>query len=205
MIKLIIFDLWSTLEYKRHKKGTVEWIYEKLARKHSLRKVRKTFEKTFHMHKSDSFEKDYKKMFDILQIKHDHIIIKKNALYRRKIESESSLYKYSVPLLRTLNKKRYKVALLSNITHFHGILIKKSILKKYIDKFFFSYELGSIKPDKKNFRAVLSYFKVKPSETIMIGDNYKDDIVPSKELGINAIHFRNGKKLKRKLKKIGVL
>jgi len=204
-IKLIIFDLWNTLEYKRHEKGSVEWIKSKLARKHSLRKVRKTFEKTFQMHKSDSFEKDYKKMFDILKIKYDHVLIKKNAFYRKRIESESSLYKYSIPLIKELKKKGYKLCILSNITHFHGIRMKKSILKKYMDKFFFSYEIGSIKPDKKNFKVILSHFKVKPSETIMIGDNYKDDIIPAKELGINTIHFRNSRKIKKELKKMGVL
>ena len=40
----------------------------------------------------------------------------------------------------------------------------------------------------------------KPEEMLMIGDSLKDDVIPSKKLGINSIQFKSISQLKRDLK-----
>ena len=107
--------------------------------------------------------------------------------------------------MKKLKKKGYKIGVLSNITHLQGKKTKKTVLSKYANHFFFSYNIGTIKPNINNFKAVLKFFKVKPSEALMIGDNYKDDYKGSKKAGLNAIHFKNGRQLKKELKEMGVL
>ena len=205
MIKVIVFDLWSTLQYSSVKIGHIKWMQKIYFKKHSVRKVRKSYEELFQLDKSDDFQDKHKKLFNKLKVKYDNAMIKECAFYRERIEKTGKFYKYSLPLLRKLKKKGYKIALLSNITHLRGEFLKKSVLKNYIDKYFFSYELKSIKPSAKNFKSVLSYFKVKPFETIMIGDNYQDDFLASKKLGINAIHLKNEHQLMKDLRKLGVL
>jgi HAD superfamily hydrolase (TIGR01549 family) len=203
MIKLIIFDLWNTISYKKYKEGSIHDIHDELKTKINHRKFLKTFEKNFQISKI-SYDKSFKNMLDELKIKYDDGLIKKLVKKREKYQSIFLFYEYLFPLLKEL-KKKYKIALLSNTTYQLGERIKKSKLKYYFDKLFFSYELKAIKPDPKTFKAVLSYFKIRPSEALMIGDTYLDDVVSAKKLGINAIHFKNGAQLKRDLKKMGVL
>jgi len=205
VIKLIIFDLWSTLQYKKYRVGNLFWIKDHILEKFSYRKIMKAFEHNFQLDHSEDLAAIAKKMFNELKIPYNNFIIKKLVLSRTKLESKGQVYSHTIPLLKKLKKKGYKIALLSNVTHFHAKRFLKSKISKYIDKPFFSSDLGSIKPDPRNFKRVLKYFKVKPSEAIMIGDNYLDDIIPSRKLGLHTIHFKNGDQLNKELKKKGVL
>ncbi|MBR9691976.1 HAD-IA family hydrolase [Candidatus Woesearchaeota archaeon] len=205
MFKVIIFDLWSTLAYKKKRKGSTKSLWKETGKKYSYRKMIKTYEKIFQLGSSSNFEEKYKRMLDELKIPYTEELIKRYAFYRRTLESKRYVYKYAVPLLKELKKKGYKIVVLSNTTRAHGSKIMKSELSNYVNKFFFSYDIGSIKPDLKNFKAVLSYFKVKPSGALMIGDSYPDDVVPSRKLGMDAIHFHNGRQLRKELKEMKIL
>lgn len=204
MIKLIIFDLWSTLAYKKYRKGNLRSLMKEVNLKCDYRTLVKTYEK--HLQKKKiSLEKGLKNLLDELKVSYDGNLIKKYVSSKKRIDNSIAFYKYSVKTLKSLKQKGYKTAILSNSRYSQGEAMKRSILKKYIDNFFFSYELHSIKPDLKNFKYVLSYFKVKPQEALMIGNSYKDDFLPAKKLGIKAIHFKGAKKLKRDLRKMEVI
>lgn len=202
MIKIIIFDLWSTLCYKKYTKGDTAHLSKEI--KKPFRKVLKTYEKHFQLDRSTDFEKKYENMFKELKIKFDRKLVEKYAKHRKKQEIVCEDYRYTLPLLKIL-KKRYKIAVLSNTTFVSGNKVLKSPLSKYVDKFFFSYETKVIKPDPKAFKKVLSYFKVKPSEALMIGNTYQDDVVPARKIGMKAVLFRDEKQIIHDLKKIGVI
>lgn len=51
---------------------------------------------------------------------------------------------------------------------------------------------GFAKPDPMAFRYILDKFKVKPEETLSIGDSFTFDIAPAKLLGIKTIRIRRG-------------
>ena len=52
---------------------------------------------------------------------------------------------------------------------------------------FLSFQVGLSKPDKAFFHAALSKLNVPASEVVMIGDTYKNDILPAIELGMKTI------------------
>ncbi len=52
---------------------------------------------------------------------------------------------------------------------------------------FLSFEMGISKPDKDFFRQALVRLKAKPGEVVMIGDTYKNDILPAIELGMRTV------------------
>ena len=52
---------------------------------------------------------------------------------------------------------------------------------------FLSFQLGLSKPDKDFFHAALRQLNVPASEVVMIGDTYKNDILPAIELGMKTI------------------
>jgi len=200
MIKIIVFDLWNTLAYKKYRRGDALSMWKATGEKGNYRNFLKTYEKNLQTSKI-SLEKGYGKMLDELNILYDNNLLKKFVKYRKRLESHLILYKYVVPFLKILKHKGYKVGVLSNSRYEQKENIKRSQLSKYVDKFFFSFDIGSIKPDLKNFKYVLSYFKVKPSEVLMIGNSYKDDILPARKLGMKTIHFQGARQLKKDLKK----
>lgn len=51
---------------------------------------------------------------------------------------------------------------------------------------------GFAKPDSMAFKYILDKFKVKPEETLSIGDSFTFDIAPAKLLGIKTIRIRRG-------------
>ena len=205
MIKLVIFDLWNTLCHKKYRKGSTKHLWKELGQKHEPRKILKTFEEVFQLDESKDFEEKYRKMFKKLSIKANEEVIKRYANERKKLERNCINYVYTVPLLKKLKQKGYKIALLSNTTKIGGDLILKSEAGKYIDKCFFPYETGYLKPAKKAFKKVLDHFKVKPSEVIMIGDSRLDDYESSKKLGMHALLLTKDRQPIGDLKKMGVL
>ncbi|MBW2982458.1 HAD-IA family hydrolase [Candidatus Woesearchaeota archaeon] len=206
MINLVIFDLWNTLCYKKYKKGNVRGLIKELNANIKYRKVSKTYENFFQLDSSADFEKKYRDMLKELKLYADDKTIKKYAKLRRKIETHCFSYSYTLPIIKKLKQKGYKIAVISNTTHLAASrAIIKSGLDKYVDRFFLSYNERLIKPDPRFFKRVLKYFKVKPSEAIMIGDTYLDDIVPARKLGINTIHLKDRIQIKSALKRKGIL
>ena len=47
---------------------------------------------------------------------------------------------------------------------------------------------GDFTKQPKDFRPVVDYYKIWPEDLCVIGDRYKRDILPARELGCNTIH-----------------
>jgi len=52
---------------------------------------------------------------------------------------------------------------------------------------FLSFQMGLSKPDKRFFTGALKALNVPASEVVMIGDTYKNDILPAIELGMRTV------------------
>ncbi len=98
--------------------------------------------------------------------------------------------------------KKYKVAILSNLTISRYLYLRKKFLPKLkFDKMFFSCYLKMRKPDKGIFDYVVNYFKIKPEEVLFI-DNMEENIEGAKKLGITAILFDIDSDWKNEIKKV---
>ncbi len=67
--------------------------------------------------------------------------------------------------------------------------VKKLKLDRYIQMMVTSEEAGIEKPHPKIFRLVLKKLKLKTHEVVMIGDDFKKDILGASRLGIRSIWF----------------
>jgi FMN phosphatase YigB (HAD superfamily) len=90
----------------------------------------------------------------------------------------------AVARLREANILR---AYLSNIwppfyAHFHNCFGSEADAPQFL-----SFQLGLSKPDKAFFHAALQKLNVPASQVVMIGDTYKNDILPAIELGMKTI------------------
>ena len=91
-----------------------------------------------------------------------------------------------VPVITELRNK-YKIGLLSNTDCFTIKDFKDKGYEKYFDSIAFSCDLGLLKPDPRIFKLVLHELKAGPEETVMVGDNYKDDILAAERLGMKGV------------------
>lgn len=123
-----------------------------------------------------------------------NIIIDCNALMRafyKAYMDEVVVNNGAIEALESLGKK-YKIGVISNCILFDEIYehVFRSVgLVQYVDKFIFSYSRQIRKPDKRLFKEMISYFNVMPQESIMIGDSYKADLQPAKEMGMKVILY----------------
>lgn len=101
-------------------------------------------------------------------------------------------------------KKHYKLGLLSN--HVEDLMeewIQEHKLGKVFDAMVLSYKSRKAKPEKAIYLETAKKLKVKPEECVFI-DDLERNLLPARELGMKAIHFKNLAQLKKELKELGV-
>ncbi len=89
-------------------------------------------------------------------------------------------------ILSTL-KEKYKLGLISNYYGNVETVLEETDLIKYFNVIADSAIVGFRKPDKKIFELAFDKLKVEPKNITVIGDSYKNDITPAKELGCSTI------------------
>ena len=93
-------------------------------------------------------------------------------------------------LMEHLKSKGYRLHICSN--GFREVQYKKLNacgLYQYFDTIILSDEVGALKPSKAFYDAALETAGAKAESTIMIGDNYQNDIVGAMNAGIDAMLF----------------
>ena len=101
-------------------------------------------------------------------------------------------------------KPRYKIALLSNTSHWdfeHGI--KQCGMFHLFDVVTISFEVGAMKPEEKIYLDALDKLKLKPQECVFI-DDVKENVEVANKIGINGIHYSSHDELINSLRKLNV-
>lgn len=98
-------------------------------------------------------------------------------------------------IIEKLKKKGYKLGLVSvHSKEWIDYCEKKFDYHKLFDSVLYSFEIGICKPDKKIYEKILQEMQVKPTECLFIDDSLIN-IRYAKELGMNAIQFKNSSQL----------
>ncbi|NVM27205.1 MAG: HAD family hydrolase [Candidatus Helarchaeota archaeon] len=99
---------------------------------------------------------------------------------------------FSKPLLEQLQTQKFKIGLLSNAPYHEGIkfLLDSTDLTQYFNVIATSAQIGYCKPDKRTFEYILNKIQSNPQQSIMIGDDLKNDIYGAKRLGMRAIRVK---------------
>ncbi len=98
-------------------------------------------------------------------------------------------------------KRKYKVAVISNIIEYHSKINKKQGLYEHFDHLTLSYEVRMAKDSKEIFTHTLKKLNVKPEECIFI-DDVKKFVEVAKSVGMKGILFKDNSQLKSNLKKL---
>ena len=104
-------------------------------------------------------------------------------------------------LLAYLKDKGYHLAIASNRpTRFSGILTRHLRLKKYFEYILCADRLKHIKPHPEILQKIMQRFKVKPEETLYIGD-MTIDAQAGRRAGVKTIIVTTGSSTKFQIKK----
>lgn len=102
------------------------------------------------------------------------------------VEVKKSTY----DVLKTLKDFGYTVAVVSNTPYFSEVMqecFEMNGLAECIDYYFFSYDIGVMKPKLDLFEYALTRLKVEAKECFMVGDSLLQDMAPASRLGMDCI------------------
>ena len=67
--------------------------------------------------------------------------------------------------------------------------MKTSRIDRYFDYFFLSEDIGYMKPDRRFFDAAIAKMGTEPEQCLVIGDDYKVDILGAMNVGIPQVYY----------------
>ncbi len=118
----------------------------------------------------------------------DEIADKLNLIFMEEGNINIKLFDDVIPFLKKIKKANKKVAIITNgPTDGQMSKIKNTGLLDYVDNIYISEEVGFAKPSKAIFNKATFDLGALPKESIMIGDNIKDDYYGAKAVGMNAV------------------
>ena len=113
-----------------------------------------------------------------------------------------TLYDYSIPWIKELKNRGYKVYILSNWSEPAYEANKDTHLRflKEVDGAIISYREGIIKPNKEIYQLLCERFSINPVEAIFLDDNVAN-VNAARDFGLHAIHFKNYEQAKEELER----
>ena len=116
------------------------------------------------------------------------------------ILSENTDTTWVLPRLR----ERYTLVALTNTDALHDEHIRRTWpVFSQVHHWIASYRVGFRKPDPRIYRLALGQADAPPHTTVYV-DDIEDHVAAARRLGLTAIHFRDGLKLERELRAVGL-
>jgi putative hydrolase of the HAD superfamily len=124
---------------------------------------------------------------------------------REYIKAYNKCKKLNRPLIKKIKslKKKYLLVCHTDTNEFHFEGHRRQGLLSLFHKHFASHLIGKRKYDKKAFKIVLKKLGLNPNETVFIDDT-EINIRNARNLGMNAIQFKNNAQLVRDLRKLKI-
>lgn len=87
----------------------------------------------------------------------------------------------------------YRLAVATNAAGSGAALVRRALARVGLDEYFdivlTARDLGVAKPDPAFFDALLEVCEVLPHRAVMVGDNFRTDIVGAKHAGLRAVWY----------------
>lgn len=98
------------------------------------------------------------------------------------------LYGEVIPVLEELQRRGYRMAVVSDGSHQEEDLRKLGV-DHFFDPIIGSIYVGYVKPMPEIYHLALDALEMRPDEAVMVGDNYERDVVGPEALGIRGVHL----------------
>ncbi len=139
---------------------------------------------------------DYENIRDYIQERNLFTIqgyIKCCEIYEREKLQNLELYPTVTDTLDKLKELSLKLVIITDADTHHALArLTKVGLLNYFDFIVAADTTGTKKPDPAHFLFALDTLKIKPIETLVVGDSIKRDIVPAHKLGFKTAYAAYG-------------
>jgi len=98
-----------------------------------------------------------------------------------------ALFDDVIPTVKLLKERQFIIGLLTNIHRGINDICKELGLEPFMDFIVSSGEAGADKPDPAIFRFALERANVDPAETVHVGDQYLQDVIGARNVGITPV------------------
>ena len=198
-VRHVFFDLDHTLwDFETNSDKTFAYIFERnrvtldLERfTETYRPINRKYWKLFREDKVSKSDLRYSRLreaFDVLEFEAgDDLIHTLSEKYISYLSLNNQLFAHALEVLEYLRKK-YSLHIITN--GFEEVQHRKlasSRLEPYFEHVVTSENVGVKKPDPRIFQYALEKAEARPTESIMIGDNYEADIQGALNVGMRAI------------------
>lgn len=135
--------------------------------------------------RADTPQKYYARVLERLEFPVDTKLV--DAMVKKAAGLEKvTLYPDVTPTVKALRARGIKTAILTTIPSWRFTpLLEEASVK--IDFICTAREARAVKPNPKIYETVLQTLQVKPTETLMVGDDPKTDVAPPKRMGMKAV------------------
>ena len=145
--------------------------------------------------KSELRIKRFKDTLIKLQVDENELASELSRLYIKLSPYQTKLFPNVINVLSELKNQGYGMHIITNgFKEVQGIKLKKSGLIQYFDEVICSEEIGFLKPAKEIFSYSLTKSGALLNNSMMIGDDYKADILGAQNFGMKALYFTPNKK-----------
>jgi len=201
----LFFDLDNTLwDFDASSRRALEAVYENFA----LQKIFGNFEEFYHSYKIlnaklwDSYRKGEinKQTLSIVRFLHllqsrtgkmqTSLAEQMSSAYLAEMTRQAALEPGSFEVVRYLYEKGYRLHVISD--GFFEVQILKlqvSKLSPFIAQLITAEEVGALKPDKRLFEYALKKANASADTSIVIGDDYQNDILGAKNAGLDQVFY----------------
>ncbi len=199
MIKAIIFDLWETLGTKNVAISRILGDHFGIERSHDYMLAYENAIQLEAWPTREDMARNFLNFFKIpLQEEHIRFIV---DLIDEGIQ-KATLFEGMNELLEKLHQN-YKLGLLSNTTVFEAQVPVQWQIDSLFTAQVYSWQLGSLKPARKNFEGVCQELQVELTDSLFIDDGEKN-VQAASELGMQAVRFQNMSQLVKDLQTLGI-
>lgn len=120
--------------------------------------------------------------------------VKLNEAFLQICPRSEKLMPGTIEILEYLKSKKYRMFIITNgFTHIQKLKVKHTGLEGYFERMFTSDNVGAHKPNRNMFAYCIQSVNARKSESLMIGDNLKVDILGAKNFGIDQVYYNPGK------------
>ena len=206
MIKVVSFDIWGTLlrldvmlEGITREVSRISGIPEGRVRE-AFKTARKSIKELRHQGKlypKNAVEVSQSTFARNLEVDVD--VIKRACARAVLFAPEDILIKETLEAVKLAKQLGKSTCCLGNVQFWPSsqtrILLERFGISDFLDKHFFSDELGAFKPQKEAFQAIASFFGVSLDEILHIGDREREDFRGATSAGCQAILIEEGSDL----------
>ena len=198
MISLVSFDVWNTLI---RLDGIFSAISEAVAEladlgsAKALEALRETYSKSKRLRRAGELNemeivKEFQKMYASALGVSEEVVKRGVAKALLEIQHENILFNDVFEALERVRQLGIKAAVLGNTLFWPGsytrAVLEKTGIARYLEAQLYADELGISKPDRRAFIKLCSICKVRPEESLHVGDGVSEDLGGALSAGMKA-------------------